>query len=94
MRQFDVVTYAGTPAVVVETDDLPQDYRIVVIPLMQNYPAVSRLNPVIDHDGQPHVLATRLIISVRRSELSRTGINVADYRDDIVRAMDTMIGTW
>ena len=76
--------------VVVESDLLPLDSSVVVIPLIADYPAVRELNPEIMHDGRKLVLATRLIGAVRRSALKRAG-NVADQGDVITRAVDVLM---
>lgn len=76
--------------VVVETDLLPPDPAVVVIPLLSDYPVVKDLNPELLLDGQQWVLATRLIAAVRRSKLRRTG-NVAEQGDKINRAMDVLM---
>ena len=76
--------------VVVESDLLPPDPAVVVIPLLRDYPAVKGLNPEILHDGERLVLATRLIAAVRRTNLRRTG-RVADQGDQINRAVDVLM---
>ena len=76
--------------VVVESDLLPPDPAIVVIPLLSDYPVVKDLNPELLLDGQQWVLATRLIAAVRRSKLRRTG-NVAEQGDKINRAIDVLM---
>ena len=76
--------------VVVESDLLPADPAIVVVPLLLNYPAVRYLNPDIVHDGEPYVLATRLITAVKRTKLRWTG-NVSDQGDQITRAIDVLM---
>jgi toxin CcdB len=91
LSRFDVAEYSGVSMVVVESDLLPPDPSIVVIPLLPDYPTVKHLNPEIRHQDQTLVLATRLIAAVRRSSLCRTG-SVADQGDDIIRAMDVLIG--
>lgn len=77
--------------VVVESDLLPPDPAVVVIPLLPEYPAVRHLNPEIHHAGRRLVLATRLIGAVRRSALRRTG-SVAGQGDEITRAVDVLMG--
>lgn len=77
--------------VVVESDLLPPDPSVVVIPLLPDYPAVRQLNPEIRHDGRTLVLATRLIAAVRRSRLRRTG-SIADQGDAVTRAVDVLMG--
>ena len=76
--------------VVVESDRLPPDPSVVVIPLLSDYPPVRQLNPEIVHDGRRFILATRLISAVRRTSLRRTG-NVADQGDEITRAIDVLM---
>jgi toxin CcdB len=90
LTRFDVAEYNGVSMVVVESDLLPPDVSIVVIPLLSGYPAVRHLNPELQHDGRRLVLATRLIAAVRRSSLRRTG-SVADQGDLITRAVDILI---
>ena len=76
--------------VVVESDLLPPDPAVVVIPLLAGYPAVRHLNPEIRFMGRPLVLATRLIAAVRRASLRRRG-DVGDQADQITRAMDVLM---
>ena len=90
LTRYDVAEYSGVKMVVVESDLLPPDPAVVVIPLLADYPAVKDLNPVFVHDGQRWVLATRLIAAVRRSSLRRVG-SVADQGDRINRAVDVLL---
>ena len=90
LTRFDVAEYNSVSMVVVESDLLPPDASIVVIPLLSDYPAVRHLNPELQHDGRRLVLATRLIAAVRRSSLRRTG-SVADQGDLITRAVDILM---
>ena len=90
LTRYDVAEYSGVKMVVVESDLLPPDPAVVVIPLLADYPAVKELNPVLVHDGQRWVLATRLIAAVRRSSLRRVG-NMADQGDRINRAVDVLM---
>lgn len=41
----EVAEYIGVSMVVVESDLLPPEASVVVIPLLSGYPAVRRLNP-------------------------------------------------
>ena len=91
LSRFDVAEYNGVSMVVVESDLLPPDASVVVIPLLSGYPAVRHLNPeILLQDGRRLVLATRLIAAVRRSSLRRAG-NVADQGDLITRAVDVLM---
>ncbi|HVL21084.1 MAG TPA: CcdB family protein [Amaricoccus sp.] len=91
LKRFDVAEYRGVAMVVVESDLLPPDPAVVVIPLLPDYPAVRYLNPEILHADRRFVLATRLIGSVFRSRLRHTG-SVAGHADEITRAMDVLTG--
>lgn len=90
LTRFDLAHYNGVFMVVVESNLLPLDTSVVVIPLLLNYPAIQHLNPEIQHDGKRLVLATRLIAAVRRSSLTHTG-NVADQGHLIIRALDVLL---
>lgn len=90
LRRYDVAEYNGVKMVVIESDLLPPDPAVVVIPLLADYPAVKDLNPEVLHDGQHLVLATRLIAAVRRSSLRRVG-SVTEQGDRINRAVDVLM---
>ena len=90
LTRYDVAEYKGVAMVVVESDLLPPDPAVVVIPLLRDYPAVKGLNPEILHDGERLVLATRLIAAVRRTSMRRAG-RVADQGDRINRAVDVLM---
>ena len=90
LTRFDVAEYNGIKMVVVESDLLPPDPAVVVVPLLSDYPAVTDLNPEVLHAGQRWGLATRLIAAVRRSSLRRVG-SVADQGDRITRAVDVLM---
>jgi toxin CcdB len=90
LTRYDVAEYNGVKMVVVESDLLPPDPAVVVIPLLADYPAVKDLNPELLLDGQRWLLATRLIAAVRRTSLRRVG-SVADQGDRINRAVDVLM---
>jgi len=90
LTRFDVAEYNGIFMVVIESDLLPPDASVVVIPLLSGYPAVRDLNPELGYDGKRFILATRLIAAVRRASLRRTG-NMADQGDVITRAVDVLM---
>lgn len=90
LTRFDVAEYSGVFMVVVESDLLPPDASVVVIPLLSGYPAVRFLNPEITFNGARFILATRLIAAVRRARLIRSG-SVADQGDAITRAVDILM---
>ena len=90
LTRYDLAEYNGVKMVVVESDLLPPDPAVVVIPLLADYPAVKDLNPEVVHGGVRLILATRLIAAVRRSSLRRVG-SVADHADRIHRAVDVLM---
>ena len=90
LTRYDVAEYSGVKMVVVESELLPPDPAIVVIPLLADYPAVKDLNPEVMLDGERWILATRLIAAVRRSSLRRAG-SVADQGDRINRAINILM---
>ena len=90
LSRFDVAVYNGISMVIVESNLLPRDPSVVVIPLLATYPAVKHLNPELRHDGKTFVLATRLITAVRRSALRRTG-HILDQSDEVIRAIDVLM---
>ncbi|MFD2740657.1 CcdB family protein [Sulfitobacter aestuarii] len=90
LSRFDIAVHGDAAMVVVESDLLPPDPAIVVIPLLRDYPAVPQLNPHIRCAGGPLVLATRLIGAVRRNGLRRIG-SAAQQGDEITRAIDVLM---
>ncbi|WP_068305189.1 CcdB family protein [Pararhodobacter sp. CCB-MM2] len=90
LSRFDVAEYNGVLMVVVESELLPPDPAVVVIPLLADYPAVLKLNPEIRHNGKRLILATRLIAAVRRESLRRSG-TVGDQGDRVTRAVDILM---
>lgn len=90
LTRFDVAEYNGVKMVVVESDLLPPDPAVVVIPLLADYPVVKDLNPEVMHEGQRFILATRLVAAVRRSSVRRVG-SVAAQGDRITRAIDVLM---
>jgi toxin CcdB len=90
LTRFDVAEYSGIFMVVIESELLPPDPSVIVIPLLPDYPAVQHLNPELLHEGQPLILATRLIASVRRAALRRRG-SLAEQAERITRAVDVLM---
>ena len=90
LSRFDVAEYNGIFMVVVESELLPPDPAVVVIPLLSGYPAVRHLNPELEHAGKRLILATRLIAAVRRTSLRRTG-TVADQGNLVTKAVDVLL---
>ncbi len=65
-----------------------------VVPLLPERSApkpISDLNPVFDIAGEPHVMVTQAIASIPGRELRRAVASLADWHDDITRALDTLL---
>ena len=90
LNRFDIALHGQVAMVVIESELLPPDPAIVVIPLLRDYPAVRYLNPVIRVGGEQLVLATRLIGAVRRVSLRRMG-SASEQADEITRAVDILM---
>ena len=91
LNRFDVIEHSGGLLIVIESDLLPEDSSVVIIPLVPDYPQIRHLNPEISFQGKRFILATRLIGPVLRSRTRRVG-NVADQGDKITRAFDVLMG--
>jgi toxin CcdB len=52
---------------------------------------ISRLNPIFDIDGEPHVMVTQSIATVARRELRRKVGSLAQYHDEITIALDVLL---
>ncbi len=91
LSRFDIAAHRNQLMVVIESDLLPPDPAVVVVPLVADYPPVRLLNPTIRHEGRDLVLATRLIGAVRRSALRRVG-SASEDGDAITRAIDVLMG--
>jgi toxin CcdB len=89
LNKFDIVETRGRLALVVESELLPPDRTVVVIPLLQGYPTIKWLNPEIYVDREPYTLVTRLIGSVGTSTLTVIGSAKAQG-DEIARALDML----
>lgn len=90
LTRNDVVRFRDSFYVVVESHLLPPDPGVVTIPLMQGYPAVGQLNPIITFRGQNYVLATRMIAALRRARLEKVG-DISGQGDAVTRAIDILM---
>ncbi len=90
LETYDIVSVRDQLAVVIESDLLPPDDAIVVIPLFRDYPAITKLNPTIGFCDDAFVLATRMIASVRRNTVKKVG-TARGQRDEITRAIDILM---
>lgn len=93
MKQFDVVTDGAGLGVVIEAETIPPVRTVVAVPLIGgDFPPVRFLNPAIEIEGDHYFLDPRTAGAMRRDTLRATGQNIVDNRDDIIRAMDVMMG--
>jgi toxin CcdB len=70
LTRSDVAEYNAVSMIVFESELVPPDAFVAVIPLLSGFLAVQHLDPELRHDGRRLVLATRLIATVRRSVVS------------------------
>ena len=95
MAAFEVHALRGGGGLVVDVQsDLLDPFETrVAIPLidLEHAPqAPRRLNPVLEVDGRPLILATHLIAAVPRAELGRPVGSLARERDQIRAALDML----
>ena len=67
--------------------------RIPLVPPDFAPPHNAKLNPVFDVDGERVSLVTQLATSIRTAELHRRVGSLASERDQIIAAIDVLIGT-
>jgi toxin CcdB len=95
MKRFDVYrnpeqrTRAHVPYFVVVQSDLIEDFDTrVVVPLMRQRAAATRLNPIIEFAGEPLILKTQQLASVPARLLTNHCGNLAEAHSTIFRAID------
>ena len=67
--------------------------RVVIplVPLAELPKPATRLNPVVDVDGQPYVIVTQSMGAVPVKMLKHGVGNLADRYDEIIAAMDLLL---
>ena len=73
-------------------DDIGTRFVIPLSPADHAPPHNRRLNPVVDVDGERLTMVTQFATSIRTAELKRRVGNLGERRDDVVAAIDTLIG--
>jgi toxin CcdB len=94
MAQFDLYVGVGEGHVVdVQADLLERlDTRVVVPLLLQEQAEIVReLTPVVEVGGASYVLLTQELAAVPRRELRKKVGSLAEYRDEIRRALDILL---
>ncbi|MDB5376245.1 MAG: CcdB-like protein [Rubritepida sp.] len=97
MARFDLFRRArGAPGYLlqVQSDFLDALETRVVAPLLP--PAavplpVRDLHPRFEIEGEPFLMATQLLGAIPRRELGRSVGSLAEHRDEITRALDTLL---
>lgn len=94
-RQFDVYrSVSGTLVVVIQSDLLDAMATRVVVPLMplgMTGTPLTRLNPRIAFGDQTLVLVPQLAATLTIREIGERMGSVADQRDSITLAIDTLL---
>ena len=78
----------------VQSDLITDLNTVVVIPLLpsRSVPnALRYLHPIFPINGQPYVLVTHLLTAIPSRELSKSAGSLEPRRDEIVRALDTLL---
>jgi toxin CcdB len=95
MACFDIhaLRAGGGPVVDVQSDLLEPFGTRVVVPLIDlaHAPqAPRRLNPILEVDGRPMILATHLLAAMHTGELGPPLGSLAAHRDAIRAALDML----
>lgn len=94
-RQFDLFRTASNVLVVVIQSDLLEAMRTrVVVPLLLLGTAgtpLRGLNPEIRRDDEAFVLMPQLLATLTIAELGRPVGSIAEQRNTITRAVDTLL---
>jgi len=102
MAQFDVYENRNSktrrliPFLLDVQNDLLADLATtVVIPMCPATETkaleMARLTPRLNINGQHYLLLTPQLAGIARKELGDMVVNVADYRDDIIGALDFLV---
>ena len=95
MARFDVYAGVGAEEGYVVGVQAPLLYDLatrIVIPLLPRDTtlAVRELNPTVDVGGRSFMLMTQELAAIPSSLLRQPVVSLADRRDDITRALDTL----
>lgn len=94
MAQFDVHRVDGVLVVDCQSDLLASLNTRVVIPLLERDAGLkpaTRLNPVLDVEGSPYVMATQFIATVPAQLLGSAIASLAARNIEIIGAMDFLL---
>lgn len=94
MAQFDVHWFSDSYVVDCQSDLVDEFGSRLVVPLLPVGPspdAVSRLMPVFDVEGEPHIMTTPLAAGVPRRSLGRPVTSLSRQSDKIKAAFDFLL---
>jgi toxin CcdB len=98
MARFDVYKGARGKGYLLDcqSDWLDEFDTRVVVPLMPlaDLKVASRLNPIFEIDGQPHIMSTQLIFAIPTERLGQRNGTLDSEHFAIITALDTLIGTY
>jgi len=96
MARYDLYVRSGDSGgyvVDVQADLLDQLPTRVVVPLLPHgvIKVVRDLNPIVRIDDKEFILVTQQMSAVPRSILRRRVGSLAEWRDEIIRALDVLL---
>lgn len=94
MAQFDIFRLANGQLVVdLQTDLIGIDASRIAAPLREagRYTAFPGLTPLVEFDGASWIVRTQELAAIPGSELTTAEGSLADYRDELKRALDILI---
>lgn len=97
MARFDIYPMPGRRSgylLDVQADLLDRlDTRVVVplFPEKEAPPPIATLNPVLDIQGQRHVMVTQSIATLRRRDLGKAVLSLDDQHQRIMNALDMLL---
>lgn len=93
MAQFDVHRLGAGLILDCQTDLLAHIESRFVVPLVPSKFATitsRRLNPTFEIEGEVHIMVTQAASAVRRSELGKVVVSLADRSFEITGAIDVL----
>lgn len=94
MRQFDICRLAGgTLVMILQSDLLEASTTRVVAPLLpeSRVPPIRHLTPLIAVEGAAFRLMPQLMATLTLAELGESVGSAAGQRDEVTRALDTLL---
>ena len=103
MRQFcayrnrDAATRSAYPLLLnIQSDLISETGTRVVVPLVpatrkRNLPSISSLAPIIDVNGNPHVLVVPLLAAIEASDLGAMEADLSHERATLMAALDLLV---